>query len=415
MQPYSTPMPQRRRRAGGLAAMIALSWGLSAPAQPAPPALGDAEAIYRQRFATFLKDPGNFPYAPLETITGAPHWQPMVPAADPALDPAALDQAQAYAAAMRSSALLVWHDGRLVRGWYAPWLDARSLLVTKSLSKPITALAVGRAIALGKIASLDQPLSAILPELQGTAKGRILVRHLLDMRSGMLDQGFSADPDHPLNRAYLSIDHGREILDHYPMMTEPGTHYAYANAPSDLVALVIERATGRRYGEFVGTEVLRPLGAPGGTIWVDRAGGLAHSGCCTYLPAEVFLRMAMLILDDGVWHGRRLLPRGYTAQMRQGTPQNPNFGLGIWLGEPYHQRRGFGAPGMPGPQVLHSAPYFDPDLFLFDGNSNQTVQVSPRHRLIVLRLGPTPPAPAPGQAEWDNAYLPNLLIRAIRR
>jgi hypothetical protein len=101
--------------------------------------------------------------------------------------------------------------------------------------------------------------------------------------------------------------------------------------------------------------------------------------------------------------------------MRQGTPQNPNFGLGIWLGEPYHQRRGFGAPGMPGPQVLHSAPYLDPDLFLFDGNSNQTVQVSPRHRLIVLRLGPTPPAPAPGQAEWDNAYLPNLLIRAIRR
>ena len=45
--------------------------------------------------------------------------------------------------------------------------------------------------------------------------------------------------------------------------------------------------------------------------------------------------------------------------MRTGTPQNPNFGLGIWLGEPYRERRGFGAPGTAGPQVLHSEAYLD--------------------------------------------------------
>jgi len=400
-----------------LAALLALASAQSALAQPPSPA-SDAEAVYAQRFATFLKDPGNFPYSPLEPLPGAAPWRPYSAAPDRYIAPAALDQAQAYAASMRSSAFLVWHDGHLLRDWYAPGLSAQSLLVTKSLSKPITALAVGRAIALGKIASLDTPLANILPALKGTQKGGILVRHLLDMRSGMLDQGFSADPAHPLNRAYLTVDHGREITENYPMTAQPGTRYAYANAPSDLVALVIERATGRRYGEFISTELLKPLGAPGGTIWVDQAGGLAHSGCCAYLPAETFLRMAMLILDDGVWHGRRLLPQGYTAQMRQGTPQNPNFGLGIWLGTPYYPRRGFGAPGTLGPQVLHSEPYLDPDLFLFDGNANQTVYVSPTHRLIILRLGPTPPAPsaAPSatQSEWDNAYLPNLLIRAIR-
>ena len=383
----------------------------AADSKPAP---ADAEAIYAQRFATFLKDPGNFPYAPLEPLPGARGWQPMADTPDAHIDPAALDKAVAYAASMRSSALMVWHDGKLVRSWYGPGVSAQSLLVTKSLSKPITALAVGRAIALGKIASLDTPLSTIMPELAGTQKGRILVRHLLDMRSGMLDQGFSPDPAHPLNRAYLTVDHGPEIIKNYPMIAEPGTRYAYANAPSDLVALVIERATGQRYGEFVSAQVLVPLGAPGGTIWVDREGGLAHSGCCTYLPAEVFVRMAALLLDDGVWKGKALLPKGYMREMRKGTPQNPNFGLGIWLGEPYHQRRGFGAPGTLGPQVLHSAPYLDPDLFLFDGNSNQTVAISPRHRLIVLRMGPTPPAPSATQPEWDNAYLPNLLLGAIR-
>jgi CubicO group peptidase (beta-lactamase class C family) len=289
-------------------------------------------------------------------------------------------------------------------------VTARTQLVSKSLSKPLTAIAVGRAIRLGFIRSLDQPIAEFLPELAGTQKGRILVRHLLDMRSGMLDQGFSPDPQHPLNRCYLDTDHGRCITQTYPMVAEPGTRYSYANAPSDLVALVLERATHQRFGDFVSREVLSPIGALGGEIWVDRPGGLAHSGCCTYLPAETWLRMAVLLLDDGTWQGRRLLPRGYVSEMRKGTEQNPNFGLSVWLGEPYRQRRGFGAPGTAGPQVLHSEPYLDPNMFLFDGNNNQTVHISPRHRLIVLRMGATPPA----SPEWDNAYLPNLLIRGLK-
>jgi CubicO group peptidase (beta-lactamase class C family) len=366
------------------------------------------EATYRDRFATYLKDPGNFPYAPMEPMAGAKGYRPL-PAGTTGIAPAALAEARAYAAANRSTAYIVWHKGKIADAWYGPGLTATTPLVSKSLSKPLTAIAVGRAIQLGKIRSLEQPLAEILPELKGTQKGRILVRHLLDMRSGMLDQGFSTDPDHPLNRCYLSTDHGRCITNDYPMIAEPGTRYAYANAPSDMVALVMERATGRRYGEFVSSEVLKRIGALGGEIWVGRKGGLAHSGCCAYMPAETYLWFAMLLLDDGKWNGKRLLPAGFVGEMRKGTPQNPNFGLGIWIGEPYRQRRGFGAPGSAGPQVLHSEPYPDPDMFLFDGNNNQTVHVSPRNRLIVLRMGPNPPA----TPEWDNSALPNLLIRGL--
>jgi len=367
-----------------------------------------SESIYQERFATFLRDPGNFPYAPMEPLAGSPAHRPL-PTGDKAIAASALEQARAYAAANRSTAYIVWHKGRIADAWYGAGITAETPLVSKSLSKPLTAIAVGRAIVLGKIKSLDQPLSEILPELKGTQKGRILVRHLLDMRSGMLDQGFSKDPDHPLNRCYLSTDHGACIVNDYPMIAEPGTRYAYANAPSDMVALVLERATGRRFGEFVSTEVIKRIGAQGGSIWVDRPGGLAHSGCCTYMPAETWLRLAILLIDDGKWQGKRLLPPGYVAQMRKGTEQNPSFGLGVWLGEPYRQRRGFGAPGTAGPQVLHSEPYLDPELFLFDGNNNQTVHISPRNRLIVLRMGPNPPA----SPEWDNSVLPNLLIRGL--
>jgi len=371
------------------------------------------DGTYRARFEAFMANPAQFDYSPMEAVPGAPKVRRLPASRAPRIAAAALDEAARYAQANRSSALLVWRDGKLEASRYFGATTRDTPLVAKSLAKPLTAIAIGRAIQLGKIKGLDQRIADFIPELAGTPKAAILVRHLLDMRSGLLDQGYSPNPEHPWNRAYLDPDHGAYIVRDYPLTDPPGTRYAYANAPSELIALVIERATGRRYAEFISNEVLAPLGAAGGEVWVNRPQGLAHSGCCIKLPAETWMKLAILLLDDGKVGGRtggkRLLPAGYVRQMRTGTPQNPNFGLGIWLGEPYRERRGFGAPGTAGPQVLHSAAYLDPEMFLFDGNSNQTVHISPKHRLIVLRMGETPPK----IPEWDNAKLPNLLIRGL--
>lgn len=371
----------------------------------------EEDATYRARLEAFIANPAQVEYSPMEAVPGAPRARPLVARQTRAISAAALDEAARYAEANRSTAFLVWRDGGLEAARYFGGTTRDTPLVSKSLAKPLTAIAVGRAIKLGKIKSLDQPIADFIPELAGTPKAAIRVRHLLDMRSGLLDQGFSTDPDHPLNRAFLGLDHGAYIVSDYPLIAPPGTRYGYANAPSELIALVIERATGRRYAEFLSHEVLAPLGAAGGEVWINRPQGLAHSGCCIKLPAETWLKLAILLLDDGVAGGRRLLPKGYVREMRTGTPQNPSFGLGIWLGEPYRMRRGFAASATSGPQVLHSEPYLDPEMFLFDGNSNQTVHISPRHRLIVLRMGETPPK----SPEWDNAYLPNLLIRGLGR
>ncbi|QJQ32058.1 beta-lactamase family protein [Sphingomonas lacunae] len=373
----------------------------------------DDASVYRERFERFMRDPTNFAYEPVEPVTGVRRYRPIaqVRPGESRIDATALESAVRYAEANRSTAFIVWRDGRLESEQYFGGTRANTLLPSKSLSKPLTAIAVGRAIVLGHIRSLDQPVADFIHEWRGTDRATMRIRHLLDMRSGLLDQGFSPDPNHPWNQAFLGLDHGRYIVEHYPLTHSPGTRYGYANAPSELVALVIERATGRRYADFIGREVLRPIGAQGGEIWINRAGGLAHSGCCLMLPAQDWLRMAILLINDGRVGNRRLLSRGYVAEMLRGTPENRHYGLGVWLGSPWQERRGFGAPGAPGPQVLHSAPYRDPGLYLFDGNASQTVHISPAHRLIILRMGANPPR----SPEWDNAYLPNLLIDGLRR
>ncbi len=372
----------------------------------------DNEAVFQRRFAELMAAPRGelASYDPVEPVRGSTVVRPL-PRATPAqrtIAPEAMNAARAYAAAAGSSAFIVWRNGRVeAEDYFGRRPD--DTIVSKSLAKPLTAIVVGRAIALGKIASLDQSVADFIPEWRSTPKAAIRVRHLLDMRAGLLAQGFSRDPANPWARAYLSADHERYIVDRYPMTDAPGSVYEYSNATSELVAPVIERATGMRYADFVAREVLAPIGAAGGTVWINRPGGMAHSGCCIMVPPETWVRLAILLMRDGKWGGKRLLPDGYVAAMRAGTAQNPYYGLGLWVGGRYVERRGFTNAARPGPKVLHGAPYLADDISMFDGNGNQVVWMIPSANMIVLRTGDPPPA----TPEWDNVRLPNLLLGGI--
>lgn len=376
----------------------------------------EVERVYQERFTDITTNGRGelSAYAPLEPVPGAERHRPLERAkpARRTIAADALAAARDYARANNSSALIVWHKGKVQDASYFGTTTAETEIVSKSLAKPITALAIGRAIALGKVKGLDQSVTDFIPEWRGTPKGSMKIRHLLDMRSGLLAQSFSTDPMNPWSRSYLHPYHERIIVEEYPLTDAPGSAYEYNNATSELVALVIERATGRRYAEFVGRELLQPIGARGGQVWVNRPGGLAHSGCCMLLPAESWVRMAALVLGDGVWNGKRLLPSGYVAAMRTATPENPHYGLGLWVGGDYVERRGFGNPSRPLlPKVLHSEPYLADDVVMFDGNSNQIVYIVPSRQLIVLRTGGNPPK----TPEWDNSRLVNTILRGIVR
>lgn len=372
----------------------------------------DPEAVYQERFAAMMAGTGGLGgYDPMDPVPGAQDAQPLPRAevAELTVDVAVLDRAEQYARENNSAAFMVWHKGKLQREAYFGEVTHETPLVTRSLSKPITALAVGRALQLGFLDSLDQPVVDFITEWRDTPKADIRVRHLLDMRSGLLAQGVSPDPDSPWNRAYLSPVHDEYIVEDYPLVATPGSVYGYSNATSDLVAVLIERATGQRYSDFIGQEVFSKIGAPGGEQWINRPGGMAHSGCCAFFPAQSILRMALLLLNDGLVEGERILPEGYVAEMITPTSENLYYGLGVWVGGEYTPRRGFAGVDAPGPKVLHSEPYEDQETYLFDGNANQVVYIMPTLELVVLRMGGRPPV----SPEWDNTYLPNLVARGI--
>ncbi len=380
---------------------------IGAAATPASSSDAD-EALYLKRLAA-VGTQGSMRYDPLEAIVGAAKPHPLPMASPPGLPQAVLDKAGAYALANNSKALLIWRDGALQSAVYGPGADASTLINSKSMAKPLGAIAVGRAIALGAVKSLDEPAADFITEWRGTPKAAITIRQLLSMTSGLAEQGPVKDPASIWSRSYLHPRHEEVMINEYPLTAPPGTRFQYANVSAEMIAAVIQRATKRRYAEFLSDEILKPLGAAGGEVWVDRPGGLAHSGCCTQLPAETWLRLGLLLMNDGVWAGRRLLPEGYVAAMKTPSVGNPRYGLGIWIPGDYIVRRGFGRPDQMLGAVFHSEPYLAKDLFLFDGLDDQVLYIVPSQKLAILRMGDAPPR-AP---EWDNAFLPNLVLRAL--
>jgi CubicO group peptidase (beta-lactamase class C family) len=351
-------------------------------------------------------------YDPVEAVPGNP--QPMARAtpAQAGVSDEAVTQAKAYAQAANSNAFIVWRDGKIIDETYFQGWDADKPIISRSLAKPFMSVAVGRALALGKIKSLDQPVADYLTEWKNDPqRSKILIRHLLDNRTGLLAQEPVYGPFEIRNRSYLHPHHEDVLLNDYPVTHEPGTRYDYSQANGDIVAMVLERATGRRYAEFLGTEVFKPIGAKGGSIWINRPGGVAHSGCCMLIPAGDVLRLGVLLMQDGVWNGQRLLPDGYVAEMRTGTPQYEHAGMAVYIAGKYVQRRGFANPDGKhrDTPTIHKEPYLAGDLFLFDGNAHQVVYIIPSAKMVILRTGPRP-AKVP---EFDNTIMPNILLRGL--
>ncbi|WP_426359460.1 serine hydrolase domain-containing protein [Pseudocolwellia sp. HL-MZ19] len=317
-----------------------------------------------------------------------------------------------YAAARKSTSLLVWHRGKLQTREHFQDYTPESLIIGKSMAKMVVSIVIGRAIKDGYIDNLDEPASNYITEWQGTEKATITIRNMLHMAAGF-EPFYTLDmsPFSNFTRSYLAGKNEGVMINGYELINEPGTVYDYSQVVSDLLGLILERATKQPYGEYLSQSLIVPLEAQGGQVMMNRPEGLAHTGCCLLLPSESWLRIGIMLANQGVVNNVSLFPDNWMKDYLEPSPANPAMGLHIWLGEPYLPTRSWTEVGTPTKfGVIHSEPYLASDLFLFDGSGNQVVYIIPSLELVIVRTGGF--SWAPGK-EWDNSYIPNTIIRGI--
>lgn len=136
-----------------------------------------------------------------------------------------------------------------------------------SLTKQFTAMAI-MILAERNQLQYDDPAAKYIPEFsRATHLSQITLRHLLTHSSGMPDYGDLAIDDSGLSQRALIA----ALLAKDGVFSEAGQKYRYSNPGYALLAIVIERVSGRSFAAFLEQEIFQPVGMRS-TLVYDRPG-----------------------------------------------------------------------------------------------------------------------------------------------
>lgn len=125
-----------------------------------------------------------------------------------------------------------------------------------SVTKQFTAMAI-MILAERKRVSYDDSVSKYIPEFSHSAHfTRVTLRHLLTHASGMPDYGDLAIDDSGLDQKGLIA----ALLKKEDTLAEPGLRYRYSNPGYALLAIVVEKVSGKRFADFLEQELFKPIG-----------------------------------------------------------------------------------------------------------------------------------------------------------
>ena len=332
--------------------------------------------------------------------------QPFLPpATPPTIAKEALAAAVDWAGAHKTTALIVLRHGKVELEHYWSGQTPDAIATSRALSRSIPPLLLGFAVAEGKVALTDRA-DRWLTEWRGDPRGAITVQQLAENASGLESATISFNPyGNKFARIAWAGDVNAAALDH-DLVEPPGSRFAVVNPNAQLLALILERAMGAPLQQQLSQRIWKPIGAADATFQLDRPGGSVRAMCCLRATPRDWARVGELMLRDGVWQGRRVLPAGWVARMAMPSARFANFGAGLWLGSPYVAMRGLeqGKPGV----VRQSEPFLADDVRFIEGGGNRVVFFVPSRDLVVVRLGLQ-------DKDWDQSVLVNTIIRGMRR
>ncbi len=276
-------------------------------------------------------------------------------------------KAASYSAAHSGDAVLVFHHNSLVFEQYQNGWKAEQPHQLASGTK--TFACVLSALGSANYADfLSEPVARNLPEFAADSLLKtITIRQLLNLTSGL-------EPD-PTGRGLT-------------LASRPGQKFAYGGTSFAVFAeVMLRKLEGEDLVAYLTRRVFRPMGIEVGEWQRDGAGrpGLASGAAFT---ARNWGKFGLLLLDQGRWHGKQLIPAAALAECGKGSEANPYYGLGIWLNAVEPTR-----PAPPGVERAGTtdrtinAPDLPHDLLMAAGTGGQRLYILPTQGLVVVRFG----------------------------
>jgi CubicO group peptidase (beta-lactamase class C family) len=289
-------------------------------------------------------------------------------------------------------AIVVVDHGRIVAERYAAGFTAATPLLGWSMTKTVVAGLVGLMVKDGRL-SLDQ--SAGWPATQGDGREQIRLADLLAMSSGLsFNEGYGVVSD-VTRMLYLEPDMAA-FARAQPLAHPVGSFWSYSSGTANIVSRIVQDAAGRLAAAYPKEKLFTPLRMSSATMETDAYGTLVGSSYM-YATARDWARYGQFLLQDGVWQGQEMLPRGYVAMMAEPVAASRGeYGHGfVWL---------WGSDALTPGQNPDAAFGIPADTFWMAGHDGQSIAVIRSRNLVVVRLGLTPAS---------THYQPQPLVKAL--
>jgi CubicO group peptidase (beta-lactamase class C family) len=275
-----------------------------------------------------------------------------------------------------TSGLLVLLDGEIVHEHYALTGGRDVRWISWSVAKSFVSALVGVAVDEGHIRSIEEPVTTYLPELAGSAYEGVAIRDVLQMSSGASwDEDYGA-LDSDITRFGFTMAIGGSMDEFASTLTrehEPGTYNRYNSIDTQVLGMLLVRATGRSLSSYLEEKIWQPLQMENDAYWLldDLGMELALGGLNVTL--RDYARFGELYRNEGRFAGRQVVPAAWArASVRADAPhlqpgENPQsewilgYGYQWWL--PGEVRDEFSAIGV----------------------YNQFIYVSPQHRVVIAK------------------------------
>lgn len=287
--------------------------------------------------------------------------------------------ARGFAERTFTDALLIIKNGRIVHESYLNRTTPDTHFMAYSMSKSFNSILVGAAIADGDIASVDDPVTRYMPELEGTAYDGLTLENLLQMRTGVSwdDNFFVPGPARDAHVAAFVDNEQRYVTAAEGMqrIAPVGQAFNYNSIEAALVGEIVSRATGMSLSRYLSERVWRPAGMQSYAFYVlDGPPGVGKEFTAGAFNAVLrdFGRAGLMMLNGGEANGRRVLE---TSWVRDSTAPGP----------------GAARPGLGYAYLWWTIE--DSAAYTMLGGEGQLVYVDPPSRTVILKLSHVPVGP----------------------
>ncbi len=212
---------------------------------------------------------------------------------------------------LKTVAFVIIKDKKLLHEQYWLGYNDSSLSNSFSMAKSFISLLVGFAIDDGKIKSINQKVGDFIPEYSKGENAKLTIKNVITMSSGLNWKESYGSPFTKTTQAYYGHNLKKLILN-LKVVDEPGKEFKYLSGNTQLLALVVEKATGKNISEYLSEKLWQPLGAKHDALWcLDKKNGTEKAYCCFNSNAKDFARIGQFCLDKGKWNGKQLLNTNY--------------------------------------------------------------------------------------------------------